>query len=116
MTLPKWTEVQEVQRLLEQKGTVFILKHSTRCPISAAAYREFEGFAKENAEVPARLVLVVENRPVSRLIAEELEVEHASPQAILIRDGGVEWHASHWNISRKALESAWSGSNGREDE
>ena len=109
MTIEKWTEVDEFDGFLEGKGTGIILKHSTRCPISAAAYREFEIFVNAGTDVPAYLVLVVENRPVSRLIAEKLEVEHASPQVILLRDGSVAWHASHWNISRTALENAWSG-------
>ena len=75
------------------------------CPISAAAHREFLAFA-ETAAVPCWELLVVEQRPLSQLLAELTGVAHASPQAMLLVDGKPVWHASHWSITRATLDDA----------
>ena len=46
------------------------------------------------------------HRDLSLLAAEETGVAHKSPQALLIRDGRVAWHASHGQITTHALEAA----------
>jgi bacillithiol system protein YtxJ len=83
-----------------------LFKHSTRCPISAAALREFEAFAGAEGGVPCARVLVVEQRPLSGFIAEASGVRHESPQAILFRDGRAAWSASHRAITRESLAKA----------
>jgi bacillithiol system protein YtxJ len=103
----QWTDVEEFEKFRNSKSTGVVLKHSTRCPISSSALREFESFREANPEVPAYLVLVVEHRPVSMAIASSTGVPHASPQALLMRDGSVVWHASHGAITRKSLADAW---------
>lgn len=107
MEAKRWTHVEEVEGFLAAKGTGMVFKHSTRCPVSAAAFREFEEFLSATAGIPAYLVLVIEDRPVSRAVAEKLGVPHASPQAILVRDGAAAWTASHGAITREALRDAW---------
>ncbi|GAB6932612.1 bacillithiol system redox-active protein YtxJ [Calditerricola satsumensis] len=84
-----------------------LLKHSTRCPISAAAYDAFQAVARS---LPDRaryaVVYVVEDRPLSNAVAERTQVKHESPQVLLVKDGVVRWHASHWDITVDALERA----------
>ncbi|MGF9700587.1 bacillithiol system redox-active protein YtxJ [Paenibacillus sp. MABNR03] len=87
---------------------VLILKHSTTCPISARAYREFMAFVGSNASDPKQqmdyhIVKVIENRPLSRRIAEETEVHHESPQVLLLDQGQVMKHTSHGKITKKRL-------------
>lgn len=87
---------------------VLILKHSTTCPVSARAYREFAAFVSANAANPVqnmeyRMVNVIESRPLSRRIAEETEVRHESPQVLLLSEGKVIHHASHSKITKKKL-------------
>lgn len=84
---------------------VLLLKHSTRCPISAQAYDEYLRHANqdEGGEIVYALVLVVEHRPVSNAVEEALGIKHESPQAILVKDGRAVWHASHWSIKADAL-------------
>jgi len=89
-------------------GPVLLLKHSTSCPISAAARRAYVQFADTMPEVACREVLVIEQRPLSRQIAEETGVAHQSPQVILFVNGQPVWHASHWNITIEALRLAYS--------
>jgi bacillithiol system protein YtxJ len=43
---------------------------------------------------------------VSNAIAARFGVRHASPQALLVRDGEVQWHTSHLAITVKALHGA----------
>ncbi len=107
--MPLRTEA-DLDGLLAQAGAqpVLIFKHSTKCPISAAAYRAFHA-AIEGGELGAvrpALVRVIEERPVSQAIAARLGVQHESPQALLVRDGRVVWEASHYDITRDALRAA----------
>lgn len=87
---------------------VLIFKHSTACSISAGAYREWQAFlaGPSAAKVSHAWVRVREERPVSLAIAERVGVPHQSPQALLVKDGRALWHASHYGITRRALEAA----------
>lgn len=100
----EWEEVLE----RSQDHPVLLLKHSTTCPISARAYREFMAFVGSNASDPAqrmeyRIVKVIESRSLSRRIAEDTEVHHESPQVLLLDGGQVIQHTSHGKITRKRL-------------
>ena len=97
------------QLLADSETTaILLLKHSSQCPISAAAEREFARFAQEAPEGTCRQVLVIEQRPLSQRIAQETGVPHQSPQALLFKHGNVVWHTSHYNITADALRAAYS--------
>jgi bacillithiol system protein YtxJ len=99
----------DVDAVLERSGgrPVLIFKHSTTCPISAGAYREWQAFlaGPSAVRVDHAWVRVREERPVSLAIAERTGVAHESPQALLVKGGKVLWHASHHAITRRALEA-----------
>ncbi len=80
---------------------LLILKHSTSCSVSAGAHEEFTHYVEDNTAGPVdyAIVHVIEERPVSNAIAEQLGVKHASPQAILVKDGQPVWDTSHWHIT-----------------
>ena len=84
----------------------FLLKHSTRCPISAAAWRVFQHYDTDSPDVALWRVLVVENGQLSREIANKVGVRHQSPQVLLFSKGMVVWHDSHWSITEEALDDA----------
>ena len=91
---------------------VFIYKHSTVCPVSARAADHYHDFAEGDASSPPPLftqVLVIENRDLSNEIESRLSVRHESPQLLLLRDGKVAWHASHFSISTDNIKSALEG-------
>ena len=89
---------------------VLIFKHSLTCGRSAWAYREFEALVQASqARAEAFLVHVQTARPVSTAIAERLGVRHESPQALLVVDGVVRWHASHGGLTRAAMTTAIEG-------
>jgi bacillithiol system protein YtxJ len=90
----------------EQKP-VFFFKHSTRCPISSAAYQRVADYLAEGNAGKVYLVKVIEARPLSNAIAERLNVKHESPQVILVHRGKAVWHASHGDIDAPALRTAY---------
>ncbi|WP_440115411.1 bacillithiol system redox-active protein YtxJ [Paenibacillus sp. QZ-Y1] len=105
--LHKHEEWEEILHRSEDHP-VLILKHSTTCPTSARAYREFMAFVGSHASDPAqkmeyRIVRVIESRSLSRRIAEDTEVHHESPQVLLLDNGQVIEHTSHGKITRKRL-------------
>jgi bacillithiol system protein YtxJ len=101
------TKVEEWKRLLaESENTpVMLIKHSTRCPISAGAHDEFLKHVHVEALPGVRYarVLVVENRTVSNAVAEDTGVKHESPQVLLLKNGASVWTTSHGRITAAAL-------------
>lgn len=109
MIIKEITTQTEWQNLLEITGRVpaLVLKHSTRCPISASALREYEAFCMEfQLNVGCYLVKVIESRGVSNAMAEDTGVSHQSPQMHLIQNGITIWNVSHRSITREQLKDA----------
>lgn len=69
---------EEFKRIAEQEGTFVFFKHSITCPISQAAFHEFDAFANQHEDVPAYYLQVQEARPLSNFIAETYGVKHES--------------------------------------
>jgi len=88
---------------------VFLLKHSTRCPISGAAWREYQRFGEAQPSAELWRVLVIENSPLSAKVASTTGIGHQSPQILLFSGGQVVWHASHWSITEEAMADALNG-------
>lgn len=113
MTIPQrassenqFTDVADAQALeelfaLSHSRPVVLFKHSTTCPISAAAYQQME-----RLRAPVSLVVVQRARDLSRHIETLTGVRHESPQAIILSKGQAVWSASHWNVTADAVESA----------
>lgn len=101
-TIEQWQELWEVSAA----KTVFLLKHSTTCPISAEAYKEYQAFidGHDGSEVIFALVKVIEQRTVSNAIAEDMKVKHESPQLFIFENKAIKWYDSHWNITKKKME------------
>ncbi|NUM53022.1 MAG: bacillithiol system redox-active protein YtxJ [Candidatus Hydrogenedentes bacterium] len=90
---------------------VLIFKHSTACPISSQAYHEVAKYIQNASESDPKvyLVKVIEARPVSNQIADELALQHKSPQLILVKDRSVLWSSSHYGINEQAIREAVTG-------
>ncbi len=106
--------VAEIDGLFEtsRQKPVLLFKHSLTCPISSTALREYERFLAEDATPEGAVYTLVEiqnARDVSSEIATRTGVRHESPQALVLRDGEVTWHANHWSIKADALKQAVSG-------
>lgn len=85
---------------------ILVLKHSTQCPISAAAFQEFQTFAAKAVTIDCVVVRVIESRELSDTIAAHLDIRHESPQAILIEKGRATWHASRWSVTAEGIDQA----------
>jgi len=83
-----------------------LFKHSPTCPISAAAFAEYEAWAAAHPTFPTGWIEVVQERPLARALAERTGVKHESPQALLVESGRATWHASHSAITAASLERA----------
>ncbi|NBI28024.1 bacillithiol system redox-active protein YtxJ [Chengkuizengella marina] len=96
-TLEQWKSYLNASR----ENPFVILKHSTTCPVSSNGLREFQKYLKTepNEEVEYLMVKVIESRPVSNQIAEDLNVKHESPQVIYVKNREPYWNTSHWSIT-----------------
>ncbi|MFO0985296.1 MAG: bacillithiol system redox-active protein YtxJ [Planctomycetota bacterium] len=91
---------------LARHGTLLLFKHQRTCPISAAAFDQCRIFLAAHAEVRTAWLDVRASRDLAQQIARDHDVRHESPQALLLRDGKVVWHASHDAISAQSLARA----------
>ncbi|WP_019122055.1 bacillithiol system redox-active protein YtxJ [Brevibacillus massiliensis] len=97
--------IEELDQFVSQQGKRLLFKHSTVCPISTAAFDEFQSYVKQS-DIPAAIILVREDRPVSNEVADRYGIKHESPQIFLLEDGVVKWHTSHWKITQQAISEA----------
>lgn len=95
------TDQDELDKLFEASHNepVFIFKHSSTCGISLHV---FEQVSEINGTI--NVVVVQDSRPLSDNIAERTGQRHQSPQAFVIRDGGVDYHATHYAIDANAIQ------------
>lgn len=83
-------KIDDMQKLLAtgKEQTMIIFKHSATCGLSAKAKTEVDAFMSETGR-DVYLVVVPEERPISNALADALEVEHESPQLLMIDRGKV---------------------------
>ena len=75
-----------------------IFKHSTRCSISSMAKSRLER-ATPAPNTQFHYLDLIANRNISALIADTFDVEHESPQVLLIKKGECVYDESHSGIS-----------------
>jgi monothiol bacilliredoxin len=94
------------QASLSRQRLTVLFKHSPICGTSAAALEHILDFVAANATIPVYLLDVLAERALSQNIARNLNVPHASPQAIVVRWGVPVWTAQHGGVTAVALEGA----------
>lgn len=94
---------ESLNRFLERstEAPVILFKHSNSCGVSALAYREM---AKLSG--PVGMITVQKAREVSRDIERRFELEHETPQVLIVRDGSLVWNASHGQVRAHTVEAA----------
>lgn len=93
------TEVNQLDGIVTDSKTKYqaIFKHSTRCGISSGVLRQFE--RQENVEeIDFYYLDLLRFRAISDEIANRFGVIHQSPQLVVLKDGEVVAHASHYDI------------------
>jgi len=96
-------DTKELDALIEKSNeqAVILFKHSTTCPISAGVYQEIS-----NADADINLIVVQHARNVSIAIAEKTGIRHESPQAIILKNEKVVYHASHYDVTADEVEKS----------
>ena len=100
--MKKLSTEQELETVFAEE-TAVLYKHSTRCPISANAHQDLEGFLAANPDAPLYLVDVHASADLSERIVEKTGIEHQSPQLILLRKGAPSWTRARMEITAEEL-------------
>ena len=96
----KWIQVNDFNDINNNNGFIVIFKHSYRCIISRIVLKKFE-FQYDNSitNIKYFLIDVLKNREISNKIASVFNVDHESPQLIIIKNGELIHNSSHSDIS-----------------
>jgi bacillithiol system protein YtxJ len=104
-----WRHIQTLEELevawknAVEKPALFF-KHSSRCNISSMALNRLESsgvLSTDNLDV--YFIDLIAHRNVSNELAEKSGVAHQSPQAIVVKNAEVVYHASHGGIDAKHI-------------
>jgi len=86
---------------------VLLFKHSQTCGLSAQAHEEVTDFQREHpSAVEVHVVRIREHRDLSDAIAARFGVRHESPQVLLVHEGRLVWHASHFRVTAAEILAA----------
>jgi bacillithiol system protein YtxJ len=101
-----WTELsseQQIEEIKEESKSqpVLIFKHSTRCAVSSSALNRLERKWKEEEVAPIKTYFLdlLSYRNISHSVAESFDVEHESPQVLILKDGNPVYVRSHLAIA-----------------
>ncbi|WP_447950889.1 bacillithiol system redox-active protein YtxJ [Chryseobacterium koreense] len=87
-----------IRKSSEKKVVIF--KHSTRCHISKMVKKKFEKeVGNSDKAVEYYYLDLLAHRNISNKIADDLGVEHQSPQLIVLENGNAVRNASHHSIN-----------------
>ena len=101
--------VEDLDRLVEASAThpVVLYKHSLTCGTSAMAFEEIRDLvAGPPVGASIGVVMVQPSRALSNEIAARFGIRHESPQVLIVRNGRVEWQASHFRVTAAAITAA----------
>ncbi len=94
----------EITKLSTEKPQV-IFKHSTKCSISSMAKSRLER-AEEPEGIDFNYLDLIAHRNVSAKIADDFDVQHASPQILIIKNGKCIYDESHSAINMDEIVEA----------
>jgi bacillithiol system protein YtxJ len=110
----EWISLKDSQQLdlilaESKEQPVLIYKHSTRCNISRAAFDRLERKwnAGEIGNIKRYFLDLISFREVSDQIAEMFQVEHHSPQILVISNGKSVLDLSHYEIDFDEIKSVF---------
>ncbi|WKN42887.1 bacillithiol system redox-active protein YtxJ [Tunicatimonas pelagia] len=97
------TTSEQIEQIKQdsQQHPVVIYKHSTRCGISSMVLSRLER-AWNSHEIPlvdAYFLDLIRYRDISQLVATTFNVQHESPQVLVINQGTSVYDASHTMVS-----------------
>jgi bacillithiol system protein YtxJ len=102
----KWIPLTTLEQLKNikiqsKKEPIAIFKHSTRCGISSMVIKRFiSNFDEKLKDFKVYYLDLLSYRELSNEIGYEFQILHQSPQLLVIKNGGVVAHASHYDIAQ----------------
>ena len=104
----KWNEITNNEDLAaavlnSSIKFVVLFKHSTRCSISFMAKGRLEGKWEQNAHLEPYILDLLRFREISDKIALQFDVEHKSPQILLIKNKQCIYSSSHNEIDYQKI-------------
>lgn len=101
------SSIDEINQLLKKSfdQPVLIFKHSTRCSISSTVLNRFETKWKANQDFKFEgyLLDLLNYRMVSNELASTFEVQHESPQVLVLVNGKCVNHKNHYEIDLEEI-------------
>ena len=100
-------KMEQLEEIVEESKSkpVAIFKHSTRCGISRMVLKQFEkNYNLDESQLKLYFLDLLQNRDISAEIADRFNVQHESPQMIVVKNGNVVHHDSHQGIDAKHLD------------
>jgi bacillithiol system protein YtxJ len=100
-------QLEEIVRESDQKP-VLIFKHSTRCSVSSTSLNRLERNwnQEELGQIKPYYLDLISFRDISSAIAQKFNVEHESPQVLIIKDGKSIFDRSHLEIDYISIKKA----------
>lgn len=92
--------IERMEKRTKLPADCYVYKHSTACPVSAAAARVVE---RTDFDLPVYRVDVIEQRRLSDQVAKRYGVRHESPQLLKIERDAATTVLSHHRISPAEL-------------
>lgn len=100
----EWNQLADQDQLkeigeLSQQRPVLIYKHSTRCSLSSMVKERLEeDWDLDSKSMPVYFLDILANRQLSSQVADYFNVQHQSPQILLIKNNECVFHTSHLAI------------------
>lgn len=108
-----WIQLNSLNQLAELElasnlNPVLIFKHSTSCSVSRAMLDRLQRNYKpdEVKGLNTYFLDLLAHRHISQAVAQKFQVEHESPQAIVIKESKIVYSASHFNIDYRSIREA----------
>jgi bacillithiol system protein YtxJ len=98
------TQLKDIERE-SFNNPVVIFKNSYRCGISQSMLGNFQEEMKDEilSGITFYLLDIVKHRSISSAIVSAFNVNHESPQLLVIENGMCSYYKNHWNISYTGL-------------
>lgn len=107
----EWNKLSEIEQLEEINKASFdtpvmIFKHSTRCSISSSALNRVErnwNNEQDDVKVKPFYLDLIAYRNISNEIAKKWNIEHQSPQVLIIKKGACIYTETHMGINYEEI-------------
>jgi bacillithiol system protein YtxJ len=95
----------EDKGIFEKKGRFIIYKHSPICSLSVGTKKNVIKYLEEEGSLEVITVDVIQDSELKNLVADKYNIEHKSPQILVMEDQKCVDTFSHTDITLKRLEN-----------